>query len=44
MLLNPFCAQHAAQKLRADPEYRLMAPVYQWWLERRAKSGYEPAD
>jgi 2,4-dienoyl-CoA reductase-like NADH-dependent reductase (Old Yellow Enzyme family) len=44
MLLNPFWAQHAAQKLNVDPEYRLMAPVYQWWLERRAKAGYEPAD
>ena len=43
MLFNPFWAHHAAAKLQADPEYRQMAPVYQWWLERRAKAGYEPA-
>jgi 2,4-dienoyl-CoA reductase-like NADH-dependent reductase (Old Yellow Enzyme family) len=44
MLFNPFWAHHAAEKLRVDPEYRLMAPVYQWWLDRRAKAGYERAE
>jgi 2,4-dienoyl-CoA reductase-like NADH-dependent reductase (Old Yellow Enzyme family) len=43
MLFNPFWAHHAAAALGVDPEYRLMAPVYQWWLERRAKAGYAPA-
>jgi 2,4-dienoyl-CoA reductase-like NADH-dependent reductase (Old Yellow Enzyme family) len=43
MLFNPFWAHHAAETLGVDPEYRLMAPVYQWWLDRRAKAGYERA-
>ena len=41
MLFNPFWAHHAASALRVDPEYRQMAPVYQWWLDRRAKAGYD---
>ena len=43
MLINPFWAHHAAAALQVDPEFRLMAPVNQWWLERRAKAGYERA-
>ncbi|MDQ8030443.1 MAG: NADH:flavin oxidoreductase/NADH oxidase [Bordetella sp.] len=44
MLFDPFWAHHAAAALGVDPEYRLMAPVYQWWLDRRAKAGYERPD
>ncbi len=41
MLIDPFWAHRAARALGADPEYRLMAPVYQWWLDRRDKAGYD---
>ncbi len=43
MLVNPFWAHYAAEKLHADPEFRMMPPVCQWWLDRRAKAGYERA-
>jgi 2,4-dienoyl-CoA reductase-like NADH-dependent reductase (Old Yellow Enzyme family) len=43
MLFNPFWAHHAAAALGVDPGFNLMAPQYQWWLERRAKAGYGPA-
>lgn len=43
MLLNPYWAHHAAQRLNIDPEYRLMPAVYQWWLANRAQVGYERA-
>jgi len=43
LLREPYWAHHAAHKLGVDPEYRMMAPAYQWWLERRAKAGVQPA-
>jgi 2,4-dienoyl-CoA reductase-like NADH-dependent reductase (Old Yellow Enzyme family) len=43
LLFNPFWAHHAAARLGVDPEFNLMPPQYQWWLERRAKAGYGPA-
>ncbi len=41
MLYDPFWAVHAAKDLGADPEFRAMPVQYGWWLDRRAKSGYE---
>lgn len=41
MLYNPFWAHHAAMALGADPEFRNMPPQIGWWLNRRAKSGYQ---
>jgi 2,4-dienoyl-CoA reductase-like NADH-dependent reductase (Old Yellow Enzyme family) len=41
MLYDPFWAVHAARKLGVDPEFRNMPPQYGWWLDRRAKTGYE---
>jgi len=35
--------QHAALQLKVAPEYRQMAPVYQWWLDQREKAGWGPA-
>lgn len=43
MLIDPYWAHHAAQKLEVDPEYRMMAPAYQWWLHHRDKAGFGPA-
>lgn len=41
MLYDPFWAVHAAKALGADPEFKNLPPQYGWWLDRRAKSGYE---
>ena len=41
MLYDPFWAVHAANALGADPEFRSLPPQYGWWLDKRAKSGYE---
>jgi len=41
MLYDPFWAVHAARALGADPEFRSMPVQYGWWLDRRAKSGFE---
>jgi 2,4-dienoyl-CoA reductase-like NADH-dependent reductase (Old Yellow Enzyme family) len=41
MLYNPFWTVHAAKALGADPEYKNMPPQYGWWLDRRARTGYE---
>lgn len=41
MLYNPFWAIHAAKALGADPEFKAMPPQYGWWLDRRARTGYE---
>jgi 2,4-dienoyl-CoA reductase-like NADH-dependent reductase (Old Yellow Enzyme family) len=41
MLYNPFWAVHAARALGADPEFKSMPPQYGWWLDRRARTGYE---
>ena len=43
MLANPYWVQHAALQLKVAPEYRQMAPVYQWWLDQREKAGWGPA-
>jgi 2,4-dienoyl-CoA reductase-like NADH-dependent reductase (Old Yellow Enzyme family) len=44
MLANPYWVQHAALQLKVAPEYRQMAPVYQWWLDQREKAGWGPAE
>ena len=41
MLYNPFWAVHAAKALGADPQFKNMPPQYGWWLDRRARTGYE---
>jgi 2,4-dienoyl-CoA reductase-like NADH-dependent reductase (Old Yellow Enzyme family) len=41
MLYDPFWAVHAAKALGVDPEFRNLPPQYGWWLDKRAKSGYE---
>ena len=43
LLFNPFWAHHAAAELAQDPNFELMPPQYQWWLQRRSKAGYGPA-
>jgi 2,4-dienoyl-CoA reductase-like NADH-dependent reductase (Old Yellow Enzyme family) len=44
MLYDPFWAIHAAQTLGADPTFGMLPPQYGWWLERRARSGYQRVD
>ena len=41
MLYDPFWAIHAAQALGVDPTFSMMPPQYGWWLDKRARSGYE---
>ena len=41
MLYDPFWAVHAAKALGVDPEFRNLPPRYGWWLDKRAKIGYE---
>jgi 2,4-dienoyl-CoA reductase-like NADH-dependent reductase (Old Yellow Enzyme family) len=36
MLYNPNWAMDAAQKLGLDPQFTMLPPPYQYWLERRA--------
>ena len=36
MLYNPNRAMDAAQKLGLDPQFTMLPPPYQYWLERRA--------
>jgi hypothetical protein len=31
----------AAQKLGADPDFKLVPPPYSYWLGKRAKSAFE---
>jgi len=38
---NPNWAMDAAQKLGADPDFKLVPPPYSYWLCKRAKSGFE---
>ena len=38
---NPSWPMDAAQKLGADPDFRLVPPAYAHWLAKRAKSGFE---
>lgn len=41
LLYDPFWAVRAAKALGADPEFKAMPPQYGWWLDRRARTGYE---
>ena len=41
LLYNPNWAMDAAQKLGADPDFRLVPPNYGFWLGKRGKSGFE---
>jgi 2,4-dienoyl-CoA reductase-like NADH-dependent reductase (Old Yellow Enzyme family) len=41
ILDDPFWPAHAARALGVDPEYKALPVQYGWWLDRRAKSGYE---
>jgi 2,4-dienoyl-CoA reductase-like NADH-dependent reductase (Old Yellow Enzyme family) len=41
MLYNPFWAVHAAKALGVDLEFKNLPPQYGWWLDRRAKTGYD---
>ena len=36
MLYNPNRAMDAAQKFGLDPQFTMLPPPYQYWLERRA--------
>ena len=38
---NPSWPMDAAQKLGADPGFRLVPPAYAYWLAKRANSGFE---
>jgi 2,4-dienoyl-CoA reductase-like NADH-dependent reductase (Old Yellow Enzyme family) len=38
---NPSWPMDAAQKLGADPDFKLVPSPYAYWLSRRAKSGFE---
>jgi len=38
---NPSWPMDAAQKLGADPDFRLLPPAHAYWLAKRAKSGFE---
>ena len=38
---NPSWPMDAAQKLGADPGFRLVPPPYAYWLAKRANSGFE---
>jgi 2,4-dienoyl-CoA reductase-like NADH-dependent reductase (Old Yellow Enzyme family) len=40
-LYNPNWAMDAAQKLGADPDFKLVPPPYSYWLGKRAKSAFE---
>tara|TARA_E500000178_G_C16958891_1_gene725043 strand:+ start:135 stop:1223 length:1089 start_codon:yes stop_codon:yes gene_type:complete len=37
LMYNPFWSLHAAQKLGADPDYKLWPSQYRWGVNRRAK-------
>ena len=38
---NPSWPMDAAQKLGADPDFKLVPPPVAYWLAKRAKSGFE---
>jgi 2,4-dienoyl-CoA reductase-like NADH-dependent reductase (Old Yellow Enzyme family) len=38
---NPSWPMDAAQKLGADPDFRMVPPAYAYWLAKRANSGFE---
>jgi len=41
ILYNPNWPMDAAQKLGADPDFKLLPPQYSYWLSKRAKSAFE---
>ena len=41
IMYNPNWPMDAAQKLGADPDYKLVPPPLAYWLSKRSKSGFE---
>ena len=41
IMYNPNWPMDAAQKLGADPDFKLVPPPYSYWLGNRAKSAFE---
>ena len=41
IMYNPHWPMDAAQKLGADPDFKLVPPPLRFWLNKRAKSGFE---
>jgi len=41
IMYNPHWPMDAAQKLGADPDFKLVPPPLQYWLAKRAKSGFQ---
>ncbi len=41
IMYNPHWPMDAAQKLGADPDFALVPPPLRYWLNKRAKSGFE---
>jgi hypothetical protein len=41
IMYNPNWPMDAAQKLGADPDFKLVPPPYSYWLGKRAKSAFE---
>ena len=41
IMYNPNWPMDAAQKLGADPDFKLVPPPLAYWLSKRAKSGFE---
>ena len=41
LLYNPNWPMDAAQKLGADPDFKMVPPPYSYWLGKRAKSAFE---
>jgi 2,4-dienoyl-CoA reductase-like NADH-dependent reductase (Old Yellow Enzyme family) len=41
IMYNPHWPMDAAQKLGADPDFKLVPPALRHWLNKRAKSGFE---
>ncbi|MGE0768914.1 MAG: NADH:flavin oxidoreductase/NADH oxidase [Hyphomicrobiaceae bacterium] len=41
IMYNPNWPMDAAQKLGADPDFKLVPPPLQFWLNKRSKSGFE---
>ncbi len=41
IMYNPHWPMDAAQKLGADPDFQMVPPPLRYWLNKRAKSGFE---
>jgi 2,4-dienoyl-CoA reductase-like NADH-dependent reductase (Old Yellow Enzyme family) len=41
IMYNPNWPMDAAQKLGADPDFKMVPPPYSYWLGKRAKSAFE---